>query len=68
MIYVVNAPVWFSWAWKMVRPWVHPNTQNKVRILSRAETLAGLQEHIDISQIPVLYGGKVDYGGLDSCR
>jgi glutaredoxin-related protein len=68
VIFLVNAPMWFSWAWKLVRPWVHENTQKKVRILSRSEVLAGLQEHIELSQIPELYGGGADYGGHDSCR
>jgi CRAL/TRIO domain len=68
VIFIVNAPVWFSMLWKIIKPMVHENTQKKVRILSRSETLKGLQEHIDISQIPELYGGQCDYGGHDSCR
>jgi hypothetical protein len=39
-----------------------------VRILSRGETLKGMQEHIDISNIPEFYGGQLDFGGKDSCR
>jgi CRAL/TRIO domain len=68
VIYLVNAPMWFSILWRIVRPLVHPNTQAKVRILTRSDTLAGLQEHIDISNIPEFYGGKLDFGGKDSCR
>lgn len=68
VIFMVNAPFFFSMLWKVVKPMVHPNTQKKVRILSRAETLSGLQEHIDLSQIPEYYGGQLDYGGHDSCR
>ena len=40
----------------------------KVKILSASETLQGLQEHIDISNIPEYYGGQLDFGGHDSCR
>ena len=68
VIFVVNAPSWFSWLWKMVKPMVHENTQKKVKILAKREILSGLLEHVDISEIPIYYGGEKDYGGLDSCR
>ena len=68
VIYLVNAPVWFSMLWRVVRPLVHPNTQKKVRILTKSDTLKGMQEHIDISNIPEYYGGQLDFGGHDSCR
>jgi hypothetical protein len=84
VIYVVNAPFYASMLWKIVKPMVHENTQRKVRILSKSETLKGLQEHIDLSQIPVYYGGELQYppptdylanesddqekNHLDSCR
>ena len=68
VIYLVNAPIWFSILWRVVRPLVHPNTQKKVRILTKSDTLNGMQEHIDISNIPEYYGGQLDFGGYDSCR
>lgn len=68
VIFVVNAPFFASLAWKLVKPLVHENTQNKVKILSSHETLKGLLEHIDIDQIPEYYGGNMDFGGHDSCR
>lgn len=40
----------------------------QVKILSASETLQGLQEHIDISNIPEYYGGQLSFGGHDSCR
>lgn len=43
-IFIVNAPMFFSLLWRIVKPLVHENTQKKVRILSRADTLKGLQE------------------------
>lgn len=55
--------------WNLIKPLVHENTQKKIRILSRSQTLKGLQEHIDISQIPTYYGGQLSFGpGNDSCR
>lgn len=71
VVFIVNAPWYFSVGWKMVKGLVHPNTQKKIKILNASETLAGLQEHIDISQIPVYYGGQLDYSkgsDKDSCR
>jgi hypothetical protein len=68
VIFVINAPWVASLMWKLVKPLVHENTQRKVRILSPKETFQGLLEHIDIDQIPIYYGGKLDYGGKDSCR
>lgn len=68
VIFIVNAPFFASIGWKLVKPLVHENTQQKVRILSASETLKGLLEHIDIDQIPEYYGGNLDYGGHDSCR
>ena len=68
VIYIVNAPIYFSMGWRLVKPMVHENTQKKIRILSSRETLKGLQEHIDFDQIPVYYGGGMDFGGPDSCR
>jgi hypothetical protein len=65
--------------WGLVKPMIHPNTQRKVRILSKKDVLRGLQEHIDIDQIPEYYGGNarcsppsdmdaVAEVGKDSCR
>lgn len=78
-ICIVNAPVVFSMIWRMVKGMVHPNTQKKVKILSKREVLDGLKELIDISQIPEYYGGEAKCSpppgepiradiGLDSCR
>jgi len=68
VIFVINAPWMASLMWKLVKPLVHENTQRKVRILSPKETFQGLLEHIPVDQIPVYYGGTLDYGGIDSCR
>ena len=68
VIFVVNAPFFASLAWKLVKPLVDEKTQKKVKILSASESLKGLQEHIDMDQIPEYYGGELDYGGHDSCR
>jgi hypothetical protein len=68
VIFIVNAPSWFSWIWKLLKPFVHENTQKKVKILSKKEILPGLLEHVEMDEIPIYYGGKKDFGGFDSCR
>ena len=71
VMFVINAPSWFSMLWKMIKPMIHPNTQKKIKILSKSEVLTGLLEFIDISQIPIYYGGQMDYDNgrdKDSCR
>jgi len=74
-IFLVNVPSWFSWTYKMLKPLIHENTQKKVKILSKKEVLGGLSEFFDVSQIPVYYGGELDFevgdkrgNGNDSCR
>ena len=69
VIYVVNANSIFTTIWSIIKGWIHENTVKKVRILGPSETLSGLQEHIDISQIPEYYGGELKYGDdVDGCR
>lgn len=68
VVFVVNAPSWFSWVWRMMKPLVHENTQKKVKILAKKDILAGLMEHIEIDQIPCYYGGGMNFGSEDSCR
>ena len=61
VIYIVNSPSWFSMLWKMIKGFVHENTQKKVRICSASETLDSMMEHIDKSQIPEYYGGDLRF-------
>ena len=69
VIYIVNANSIFTTIWSIIKGWIHENTAKKVRILGPSETLAGLQEHIDISQIPEYYGGQLCFGDdKDGCR
>lgn len=69
VIYIVNANAIFTTIWSIVKGWIHENTVAKVRILGPSETLSGLQEHIDISQIPEYYGGGLKFGDdKDGCR
>ena len=59
VIYIVNANWVFTTIWAVIKLWIHENTAAKVRIVSPADTLKAMQEHIDISQIPEYYGGSL---------
>jgi hypothetical protein len=61
VICVVNAPMWFSMLWRVVKPMINENTQKKVRVLSAKETFQGLCEFIEPDQIPEEYGGTLVY-------
>ncbi len=57
MIYILNAPWYFTAIWSVVKPWVHENTQKKVIICRKADNLSELLKTIDENNIPYSYGG-----------
>lgn len=70
VVFMVNVPSWYSFCWRLAKPLVNEKTQAKIKILSKRELLAGLLEHIDLSEIPIYYGGQKSFGGddPDNCR
>jgi len=50
---VCNTPWVFKLVWKLVRPWLHPLTREKILVGSNY-----LREYIDEDQIPAFLGGK----------
>ncbi|KAJ6001571.1 hypothetical protein N7499_002526 [Penicillium canescens] len=56
-IFVCNAPSYFATIWKYLKGWVDPYTAEKIVILSDAEVLPTLREHIDDANIPSIFGG-----------
>lgn len=56
VIYMINAPYTFTTIWSMVKSWLDPNTAKKIKIIG-SNYLEVLKKDIDISQIPVEYGG-----------
>jgi len=58
---IVNAPVFFSMTWKIVKGWLDPRTANKVEIFSSRSTgEKRLRELINDDQLPSDYGGKAE--------
>lgn len=56
---IINAPVYFTAIWAIVKPWMDPVTLAKVQICGH-DFLSTLRSHIDDDQIPVEYGGSRD--------
>lgn len=60
VIMIVNAPSWFCFLWKIIRPMVNERTQKKIKIVKAGkETLECIKEFVDPANIPVCYGGKL---------
>ena len=63
VIAVINAPSWFSMFFRMIKPLINETTQKKIRVYTAKETLAGLQEFLDLDRIPEVYGGTCKFYG-----
>lgn len=57
-LYIVNAPALFTFAYKLIRPWMHPLTASKVRVLGRSYLQQFKQDGIEADQIPAFLGGE----------
>eukprot|EP00543_Licmophora_paradoxa_P008838 CAMPEP_0202458932 /NCGR_PEP_ID=MMETSP1360-20130828/28685_1 /ASSEMBLY_ACC=CAM_ASM_000848 /TAXON_ID=515479 /ORGANISM="Licmophora paradoxa, Strain CCMP2313" /LENGTH=421 /DNA_ID=CAMNT_0049079693 /DNA_START=44 /DNA_END=1309 /DNA_ORIENTATION=- len=55
---IVNAPMFFSATWGIIKGWLDPRTANKVSVLSsRTSWEKKLKELVDVDQLPSDYGG-----------
>jgi hypothetical protein len=59
LVFLVNAPRWFSSIWTVVRPLINPETVKKIKIMSSGFE-AELLKEIDESELPRRYGGTND--------
>jgi len=60
-IFLIGAPSFFPTVWGWVKRWFDPITVSKIFILSAANTKSTLLEYIDEENIPIKYGGKLDF-------
>jgi ribosomal protein S6E (S10) len=58
-LFIINAPWVFKPIWAIIRPWIDPNTREKIHICGE-NYHAVLKEFIDSDQIPKEYGGTSD--------
>ena len=53
---MINAPIYFTAIWAMVRPWIDAVTVEKIQIFGSNYGDA-LKTYVNLDQIPVEYGG-----------
>ncbi|PIA32846.1 hypothetical protein AQUCO_04300047v1 [Aquilegia coerulea] len=58
-LYLVHVPVIFMTAWKIISPFIDSNTRNKIVFVEDKKLTSTLLEAIDESQLPEIYGGKL---------
>ena len=61
VLLLVNAPSWFSWIWGVIKGAADEYTSKTLKVVSAAHTFKTLCEFIDPDQIPLEYGGSLQY-------
>ncbi|OJJ65643.1 hypothetical protein ASPBRDRAFT_212009 [Aspergillus brasiliensis CBS 101740] len=64
-VFVVGAPAFFKSIWEVISQWFDPVTRSKIFFLSADETHEVLRSYIDESDLPVVYGGQLDWEWQD---
>lgn len=60
-IFIIGAPSFFPTVWGWIKKWFDPITTSKIFILSHKQVLPTLISFIDIANIPMKYGGELDF-------
>lgn len=60
-MFIINAPWIFKPLWAMVKPWLDPNTAQKIRVFGSSDYQEELQKLIPPDQIPKEYGGTANF-------
>lgn len=60
-IFLIGAPSFFPTVWGWVKRWFDPITVSKIFILSASEVKPTLLQYMDEENIPVKYGGKLNF-------
>lgn len=60
-IFMIGAPSFFPTVWGWIKRWFDPITVSKIFILSRHDVTSTLEKYIDPSNIPVKYGGTLNW-------
>ncbi|KAK3399184.1 CRAL-TRIO domain-containing protein [Sordaria brevicollis] len=64
-VYVLNASSYFSKIWSVLKKFIDPRTAEKLVIVQKEDVLPTLKETIDIENIPIQYGGRLDIKPVD---
>ena len=58
-MFIINAPMFFSASWRLIKGWLDPRTASKIDVISNKDAAKKkLLELIDKDQLPVDYGGS----------
>lgn len=60
-VFVIGAPTGFSKIWSWAKGWFDPATTGKIFVLSKEEERKVLLEHIAENDLPVRYGGRLEW-------
>lgn len=65
-IYLVGAPGFFSVVWGWISKWFDENTRDKIHIIKAGDVFTVLSANIDVENIPISFGGKLDFNYGDN--
>ncbi|KAK1436755.1 hypothetical protein QVD17_02537 [Tagetes erecta] len=66
-MFVVHVPYVFMAAWKMVYPFIDEKTKKKIVFVEDKKLKSTLLKDIDESQLPEIYGGKLELVPIQDC-
>jgi hypothetical protein len=58
---IIGAPMFFSTVWGWIKRWFDPVTVSKIFVLSAHEVKPTLEKFVDPANIPVKYGGQLQF-------
>ena len=58
---IIGAPAFFPTVWGWIKKWFDPITTSKIFIISHSDIKKTLESFIDPANIPVKYGGQLDF-------
>lgn len=60
-IFIIGAPAFFPTVWGWIKKWFDPITTSKIFIISHADVKRTLESFIDPVNIPMKYGGELEF-------
>jgi hypothetical protein len=60
-IFIIGAPAFFPTVWGWIKKWFDPITTSKIFIISHSDVKKTLEAFIDPANIPVKYGGQLNF-------
>lgn len=66
-VFIIHVPYVFMTMWKVISPFIDKNTKKKIVFVENNRLEATLLEDIDESQLPDIYGGKLQLVPIHHC-